>query len=488
MASGFRWRQIAVVVVAPALGASSALAGDWEVEPRIRDELSYTDNVTLAQDDEESELVNTVTPGLRVTGEGRRASLELDYQAEALFHANDSERNEIIHELGADGSIELMREQLFFDANASRSEDVVAAGESVPDSNVFDTGARDSVTTYGLGPRLEYELGTFAGLRASYRRQGVHQDESDLDTETDTIEARLASGPRFRTWGWSVRFEREDESSEREQGGSARGLGDDDRRFQRVRGELTVGAGRRTELFAAAGNEDNEFQSAQFDEIDGDFWEAGFRWNPRRRVSVEAAIGERFFGDTARASISAQGQALSVRLSYQEELTTESSLRIERSEQLVRDPDGNIILGPEGEPVTTAVPVPTLRDETILEERASARVAWQRGHSAVAFNVVATEREFQESGFTEGSEGVDVSYTWTRLVRTVVSASVGFTEQDLGRVDRSEEFLTVRLGATRDLGSELTASMSLEASQRDTTNGGTDYDATRISAALEKRF
>ncbi len=474
--------RVLAALAACALPPGPLEAGDWEFEPRVGGELSYTDNVTLAAEDEESEFVTVISPGIRVTGEGRRASLDLDYRAEALFHGGESDRNEVIHELGAEGTIELVREQLFLDADATRSEDLVSGEDTVPDSNIFSSGARDSVTTYGIGPRLQYDLGSVARLRARYRREVVDQDDSRLDTETDTARVALDSGPRFNTWGWSASYERTDEALAR------RGVGDEDRRFERARGELNVRAGARTELFVAGGTEDNDFDSARFDEIDGDFWEAGFRWSPRRRVTLEAAVGERFFGDTARVSISAQGSALSASFGYREELVTESSLQFERSSQLVRDADGNIVLGPGGRPLTVVIPVPTLRDEVILERRATGRVAWERGHSRLAFSAVATEREFQASATREETRGVDLRYTWTRLVRTSVTASVGYTEQDFARRDRTDDSRFARLGANRDLGRGLSGSLELEANARDSTDDGADYDALRITAGVEKRF
>ena len=210
-----------MLTVGAAMAASGpAVAGEWDFEPRIRVAQTYTDNVGLTENNTESEHVTEVTPGFSLSGEGRRATLDVEYRAQGLFFIDDSDRNDVFHQLGADGSLELVRNTLFFDANASQTQDLISADRAQPGSNIFTSGNRGDVSEYGFGPRLRYAFGSFAGLRASYRHSEVDFDNSDFDpasvesSTTDTASVSLSSGPRFDVVGWALNYQHTEEDPE----------------------------------------------------------------------------------------------------------------------------------------------------------------------------------------------------------------------------------------------------------------------------------
>ena len=45
------------------------------------------------------------------------------------------------------------------------------------------------------------------------------------------------------------------------------------------------------------------------DDIDGSFWDVGFRWTPNSRTTVDVGVGERFFGSNPTIQRGAQAQA-----------------------------------------------------------------------------------------------------------------------------------------------------------------------------------
>lgn len=467
------------------LTAGMAHAANWDLQPGVSLATTYTDNVTLAAEDEESDLVTEVAPAVRLSGEGRRARLDLEYRVTGFFHREDPDRDSTFHEAAGDGTVELVRERLFLDADVARSEQLSTADNTLPSSGIFATGARGDVTTYGVTPRLQYAFGSTARLQASHRREWTERDDgrvADEDTVRDRTSVSLASGPAFNRVGWRLGYSREVEET-----GDA-GPTDDDRIFESAQAELNVAAGARTQLFVVGGTEDNEFESTGGDAIDGDFWEAGARWSPTRNARLEAAVGERFFGDTARLALDARGPALTLRADYQETLVTSSTLVTERTTQLLRDPQGNIVLGPGGQPVTVVVPVPTIADEVILERRASGSIGWDGGYSAVTLSVLATDREFQRAEAEEQTEGADLTLTWTKLSRTTVTLGGGYTRQEFAASDREDELRSVRITVSRDFGNELDGSLELARDERTSTEEASEYEAARVRLAVEKRF
>lgn len=475
----------ACTLLLAALPASGVLhAAEWDIEPRVRVAGHYTDNVGLASSDPQEDYIAEVSPGVRLTGDGRYADVELAYRANSVVYREDSDRNETYHEAAAEGSTELIRRHLFLDANAARVEDITAEDELVPDSGIYGSGSRDDVTTWGVAPRFQYGLGSFARFRARYRREGV-KSEDRIDSVTDSSSVQLSSGPVFNDWGWSLSYSRREQNEE--SGDGATEL-EEDRTFETARGEISLRAGAHTVLFVAGGREENEFRTAAGEATDGDFWEAGLRWSPSRTVNMEASVGERFFGETGSFRLEMQGPELSLNMAYQESLITRPEIQAERTSFLVRDEDGNIVLGPGGQPVTVAVPTPTIRDEVILEERATIGVAWEEGYSRLALDLIATDRLFLETNETELSEGGNILYQWDRLVRTTVELELGYRQLEFAPTGVEDEFVTARLGATRHLDDELELSLDLEHSERDSTAASRAYEVNRVTAALEKVF
>ena len=481
---GGLWRLPLLVLLT---AGSPAHGANWEIEPRFSLSQTWTDNFTLADAgaDEDEEWITEVAPGIRLSGEGRRANLDLVYRLQYLAHARESDRDRTNHLLNADGGVELVRERLFFTADATRSIGSGRGGLVGSDSNAIGADQRDTVTTWSAGPRFVYRLGRFAGLEAEYRREEVDfGTRVDGDSETDVARVGLDSGSMFTTWGWAVDYSRRDESRTRDQGVGGDDAFAEDTELEELRGELNVRVGAATQLFVVGGTEDNDFATAQAgDPVDGDFWEAGFRWNPNRRVSLEAAAGNRFFGDTARGSLSVQGSALSLQLGFSETVTTTPQLQFERQQVRLTDADGNPVVGADGQPVTAVIDVPTVDDDVAIEQRANARLRWDHSHTTATINLIATDREFQREGTSEDTRQADVDVGWSRLTRTTITAGFGIQDRTFDRDRDDEEITTVRAGAARELAPNADLDLEFEHITRERS-----YDVNRVTLGLDMRF
>lgn len=476
--------RVAILCLALLAVTGPTRAADWSLEPTLRLSETWTDNVDLSEDDPEEEWITEFAPGLRLSGEGRRVQADLAYELQHLVHANDSGRDRTNHRLNGEGSAELVRERLFFDAGASRSRNTGGPLVAAPSNSVVAQSRRDTITTWQAGPRLQYELGRFARIDAEARREQIDFGSRDRGESTaDVASLGVTSGPMFPDWGWALGYNVREEDETGEVGLQQ------DTRLARARAELNWRVGAATQLFAAGGEEDNEFESAdEGDPVDGSFWEAGFRWNPSRNVSVEAAAGERFFGDTARASVNVVGRALSLRLNVAEDLVTTPQLQLEQVTALLVDDQGNPVLGPNGQPVTVVVDVPTVVDDVILQRRADLQLAWDYSHTRLSLSLQGTDREFQRLGTSERSNRADLEWQWTRLTRTTITAGVGFIEQEFAETDREDEVRTYRLRAERQLRGETRLTADIEQLERTSTNSNAEYQSLRATVGLNLAF
>lgn len=481
MARKGSWYLLAFVFVVTGIPSHAA---EWEIEPQLRLSETWTDNYGLSTQDPEEEWITEIAPGVRVSGEGRRVDLDLAYRMQSLVHARESERNRINHLLSADGGIELVRERLFFNADATSSIGSGQGGLVSTTSNTIAADQRERVTTWSAGPRFQYRLGSAAALEAELRRQHVDfGSRTEGDSDADVLTAGLTSGPLFTTWGWAIDYTRRDESITRDSTGG----GDEfveETKLERLRSELNLRASAATQLFVAGGTERNEFETAQAgDPVDGDFWEAGFRWSPSRTVSLEAATGERFFGNTARGSLSIRGSALDLQLGYSETVVTTPQLQFERQTVLLVDDDGNPVVGPDGQPATAVITVPAVRDDVIVQERANVRLTWDYSHTTASLSFIATDREFQREGTFEQTRQSNLDIGWARLPRTTVTGGIGFRERESTNRSGVEETTSVRLGAIRRLSTQADAELEMEH-----VSQARRADSNRITAALNMRF
>lgn len=478
-------RRPRLVLLLAVLGiCPSVFASEWDVELGARVSETWTDNVGLAAANPQDEQITEIAPSLRLSGEGRRANLALAYRVQHLVHENDSDLDQTNHELSADGSVELARERLFLDAGATRSLDSGGPAVAAPSSNLFASDQRETVTTWRAGPRLVYQAGRFAAVQAELRREHVDfGSRAEGDSDSDIATLGISSGPLFNRWGWALDYRGREQSRDRE------GEFDEETTFQQLSGELSLRAGAVTDLFVVGGAEDNEFDTAEAgSSTDGDFWELGIRWNPRRTISLEAAAGERFFGDSARASLQLQGSALSLQFDLSKDLVTTPQLQFERSTVLLLDDEGNPVLGPEGEPATAVIDVPTVRDDVMIQERAGIRLSWDRSHTRATLALLATDREFQRGGTSEQAQQADLDASWTRFPRTTISGGLGYREQEFAGDPREDKTTTARFEVSRRLSSDADLEIQLEKLSRDSTAADAEYDSERITVALDMVF
>ncbi|MBT8421562.1 MAG: hypothetical protein KJP03_00415, partial [Gammaproteobacteria bacterium] len=103
-------------VAACLLPAGAILAADWDFRPRVELGQSYTNNVGLGEPGrEESEWITELRPGLGLTVEAPRATLEADYEMQILRFDDNGNLDEEFNLARALGTIEALPDSGFID-------------------------------------------------------------------------------------------------------------------------------------------------------------------------------------------------------------------------------------------------------------------------------------------------------------------------------------------------------------------------------------
>ena len=473
----FRAAAPGALLVALALPSTALVAGTWDVVPRVSINQIYSDNINLApKGDEDSEWVTRLDAGVGLLREGPRTRARIGYNLVGLAYWEDSDENDVFHQLDANGRAIFVPERLFVEAAASydqrlrtrdgRTGDLVNLG--VDRTDVF----RFQVTPVYVQQFEDWATGE---LRYTYDRVDYAEpDARDTDSERNRVLARLDSGPVFSTFGWSFSFDWSE--TDFDDGSSVT--------FQTAEALGRWNVTERFSLFGAVGDERNTFeQDPRRARPDDTFWRAGGTFEPASRTLVEGFFGERFFGTTYGGALRHRIRDGNLFADYNEELRTANEINVAP----IRDADGELIFdGETGRPIFE---LPDVRSGVFLSKRLSAGLTLRRPKTRIGLRAYDESREYEVTDRSERAKGVIGDISWRVQPRTEIFLFARFEETTFeDQRDRKDKLLTSRIGVSRDLGQNMAATLEYGYRERDSTESFRDYTENRLTATLTKTF
>ena len=451
------------------LAVSPAGAADWDFTPRVALGQTWTDNISLAADGfEESEWITEFTPGFLLEVEGQRVEAELNYDLQALWYADNSDFNDIYHQLDGVADFVLWPESLYLDTFARFDQENVDAAGPVAYSNLFETNNRTDTLVFGASPYHVARWGGWAESLLRYDYQTVRYSNTDEgtfapeDSDTNGVTALFGSPSQSRGFSW------------RTSGSYTRTDFDESPEFEYARVALDVGVpvGLRTRVTATAGQESDVEEDSSAGGLDTGFWYVGLAWEPSELQSLEARVGSRFFGTAWEANWRRRGSRGELVLDYSEEPTTSSG-----------------VLGEGDVPETGFRPggTPTLDTRVFLLKRFSANASYELTRSTLVARVYTDRRQFQDAaGGTEKAYGATLSYDWEAAVRTQVGMTLDWESREF-EFDRQDDFGELTLRLTRQLSRALSGVLRASHFLRN-SDAEEDYRVNQVSLSVEASF
>jgi len=288
-------------------------AYEWALEPSLRTDLIFTDNLNLVSDKspvkKESEFIVRLTPGVFSNFTSRRFDSKVDLSIRNLIFANNSDRNRTFIRLRTRNTGTIIENLFYVDANARiRQQNRSLAGRQGDDVNL--TNNLQQIQMYSISPYILKRFGNFATSEIRYTRVLTNSDASNVffNSNTNAYQASLESGSDFRTLEWGLNYSRQDI--------------DFDKRPRTVKLETEIANiqynfTRRFGLTGTGGYEENTFGVGP-DRPKGVRWSVGFVWLPTPRTGIEASGGQRFFGDTYYYDVTHRMRKMAFQSSYKE--------------------------------------------------------------------------------------------------------------------------------------------------------------------------
>jgi hypothetical protein len=288
-------------------------------EPRVEAAIQYADNINLAEEDQVNAAGIELAPGFY-------AAYNSDYILGAVDYSligrkwDESDYDDVTHDLAANGRWKAVPELFYVDAYASYSDAVIDPSRSLNygDMGVFGAGNLEERATAGISPTLRkqfqdllfhatYSYGWVWYLDKDFVPTSsfitVGQEDSEdqnFDLSLGTVQDGRIGGSIFYSWQRS----------------------DFDRslpyQYERAGLDGALPVSRTLSLVGDVGKESDLDETTTEGGLDSNFWSAGLLWEPDQRSSAEARYGERFFGPSYLVEVRTRARMIGFTAFYSE--------------------------------------------------------------------------------------------------------------------------------------------------------------------------
>lgn len=496
--------------------ATPAFAVDWGIEPSVGASTRYTDNIGQRATSPEDALILSVTPRVLLRAEGsRRVQARLQYGVTGVTRFSDDTTQDVYHRLNAIGRAELIEDFLFIDGTARVSQELLSLLGSPAEAEVNDSN-RANVGTYSISPYVQKRLGTFAEAQARYTASGsVFESNTVADSAANAIALGLTSGTRFNDVSWGLDYS----IRKAEYRNANNAIYNVDTTFERASATAGYALTRKLRVFGTVGQDSNDYLSTT--DTSGSFYNVGLGWAPTRRTTLEATVGERYFGNTYSFSGSHRTRMSRWSARYSEDISDITQQFLRQSSRVFWLCDGKLIEAatpPGGSecsgPISAGqlaesfsdfgVPTADLVAAGLLNiasangifviKSLTAGVSWDVGRLEFGLSGQDTRRLYQLfNGAEDHVQGVTGAVSYRVSSRTTASTSVSLTRR---RVDsalaegptREDDILNVSLGINHRFAEKLNGALVFRHTQRDSNAATSEYEENRLTASVNMRF
>lgn len=266
--------------------ASEELRQGISIVPRLTIAETFTDNVALVNSGKQAEQITEISPGIRITSDGRRVKAYLDYALTGVVYAQNSSLRRSQNALNMFGSLEALDKWMYLDFSGTIAQQSISALGTQSSANTLINPNKTEVSSYRLSPYFRGRLGAFVNYEARYSRTVTHSASALASgvTTSDGV-VNLSGDTAFKNLLWSADVHRQ---------------------------SMAYSAGRSTEadsidvglsysvtpqfiVFANAGRESSNYTS-----VDKQMYETnslGATWSPTDRSRFSVSRARRSFGE-----------------------------------------------------------------------------------------------------------------------------------------------------------------------------------------------
>jgi uncharacterized protein (PEP-CTERM system associated) len=514
-----------------------ASAGDWEFDPSIKIDETYTDNVTLNTSNKKSSLVSQAGINIDSSYEAQNAVFNFSSQSTYALYSHDHELDNDYHDLKSDFRVQLWPNGLIVLGSAS------ITNESRNDSRnaLADIVSADTiqVSTYNSG--LEYRINNSDFIILSAIGLGQTNSEDNIGNR-DVLATKITStnGTNARHVFWELDYNYQELNNENQKGELSKSeakLGwitpykinpfiryykeDNIGNFSTQNRSLetnSVGLGARwvvsTRLYLDISY--NKPTDSKLD-IEGDeqkeYIDASIKWQPSVRTTLTANISERFYGDSYGLNFVHQNKRLTNSISYAEDLQTltrnnyVSSIvgyyfcpnnTVTSTEECIIQDNSTISPSNPTDPNNPSYQIFPIRNFTLVEDDVlslNKTLSWSSvlALPRTTFSLKANKqnRENLDTRLEDDRASASLNISRTVSARSNIGLNISYTEtsfQTNTEFERKDRYRQFKINYDKSLNSALSFDLVISYLNRSSNDSTLNYKEGRISATITKGF
>ena len=261
-------------------------AETWRITPSLSVTETLTNNVALETSNvAQGDLISEVTPRVRFSGIGARASIIGDVAVPILFYARTgSENNNVYPTASIFGTVEAIERLFFIEGAISISQPYLSPFGAQPSGLTNDTNNRYTQQTYRISPYLKGT--TLGNVYYELRNNSYWSNSTDTSIATNdsfTSEWIGRIDSPVAPLGWSAYFDAVDVKFSNQSS----------QRMNVATFGPRYAVSPQVRIALIGGYEDNQFP---FTSYQGGVYGGGIEWRPTERTSLVANVEHRFFG------------------------------------------------------------------------------------------------------------------------------------------------------------------------------------------------
>ena len=456
----------------------AANASDWIISPAVTLEQNYTDNSLLSHDDPENESITVLRPSISAYREGGRARVDFNYAPEYRHYWEDTEDDELVNFLRAEGEVELMEDHVFLDgwATADLTTVTSSAGSGIGGLSGLDDTAE--VYTLGLSPYFKTRFGNVSLFEARYTLDSVLYDDDDLDESVgQRVDLALGSGSAFTNQVWEITafFNQVDYDDL-----------DEDNEVSQIRAEFAQQLTRQWALAFAAGYED--YDLVLNEDFDDSLWSVGIIYTPNSRTRLALGGGERAFGDDYYLDFSHSSRRTVWTANYSRDFTSARDELLHPTLFERQDAFGNLVRDAvlESTPALDREGGPAINAEYYELESLSTSFTFAASRTVFSLSAGRNDRTYE----TTTADTQDI-YASANLSRDISQRTNAFLR--LSWIDHEEEGTdydqwVAALGGSYQLGARTSLGVRLAHLEREGELDEETYDENSFGISLTSAF
>jgi uncharacterized protein (PEP-CTERM system associated) len=458
--------------------------------PRVDFRETLTDNALGTTFNRSADLISTVNPGFRLSGEGGRTKLTMDYAFGYDKYLNNSSQDGSRHNLLGTGTAELSREFLFIDGQASISQELIDRTGAITATERANNNLT-STQTIRLSPYIKTSFRDLATSEVRYAFGDVTSGSDLGDATRHEFTASLKSGPDFAYFSWGVAanyfLTERSTNTATTFGGTSSSTAQTtlDINLQYV---LT----RELSVLGSVGYQkvdDNGLQNAP----DGATLSLGFEYTPGPRTKIRVLGNHRNNDDFASLQGSyAFDTGVIATISYDESITSGQDQLLNNVSTLSTNQQGQFVNGQNQTPFSptgSALGLNNLANTSVRRTTATATLSGAIGRSTFAGRILHEEFSSGTGTTDQTSNGISVSYTRELGIFTRLTTSLDYTRSEIGSVPvETDDTYRLSLGFSRDLTPTVSMSLFGTSLQRFSNIDGKGTRENAAILALTKTF